>query len=65
MRFIVDTAGHIEKMVDALAGEVTVRIASPGAQCLIDLGDAPVGRKNEIAAGSILEQVLEFFRRGF
>src|SRR3982074_862711 len=64
VRFVVDAAGHIEKLVDALAGEVTVRITSPGAQCLVDRGDAPVGRKNEIAAGSVLEQVLEVFRSG-
>jgi len=32
---------------------------------VVDIGDASVGRKNEIAAGSVLEQVLEVFRSGF
>ena len=64
MGFEVDAAGHIEKLVDALSAEVIARITNPRAQCLVDPDDARVGRKNEIATGSVLKQVFELARRG-
>ena len=62
--FIVDTAGHVEELMEALVGELIVRISCPAAQGGVDLGDATVGSKREVAAGRVLEQILEAIRSG-
>ena len=60
MSFKVDAAGHVQELMEALAYQLVAREAGPGFKRGVDLRDATVGPDREIAARSVLEEVLVF-----